>query len=288
MRTTGGIDQKITWFNIMQALNPVGTIKMFDANNVGGGGTPAGVSGAWIDDTTIPGWYACIAGNSDHGCPNLVDKFIMGKVIAGAAGTGGANSITITSAMLPVHTHTINHDHPNKTSTTPSANNTAGSTVNTGNQLTSHTHSHTHGAKTSGNNIGDHKHDTVMGSHTHNVYGHGATEPPVGPDIADIHTVNHTQILRSGLIYSTDLGTKESGNQKTAHTHSTTIGVKVSGNQSADHAHSMQAHTHAPGNHTHDVDIVAFNGSSGNGGFANDAFNNRPAYYSVIFIRKCA
>ena len=287
VRTVGGIDQKITWVNLLKAVNPVGTIKMFDANNPGGGGAPTGVSGGWTDDDTIPGWYACIAGNSDHGCPNLVDKFIMGKVIAGAAGTGGANAITITSAMLPIHTHAIDHEHPNKTSTGPStANTSVPSTANTSVQSVSHAHS-----------MQAHTHTTDIGSHGHDVEKQDAgdnTDIILRETLGEVVNTTSCTLSNSAvwttaywrdLLYhieiraaSVTIGNKTSGGPSSANT----------GNQSVSHTHTMQAHTHTMQAHTHDVNIVAFIGASGNGGFANDAFNNRPAYYSVIFIRKCA
>ena len=90
-------------------LMPIGTIIMFDANHVGG--SSGGASGAWLENSTMPGWRSCIAENSIYGCPNLVDKFVMGKVIAGDGDTGGSNTHKISSAELPTHTHDINHDH---------------------------------------------------------------------------------------------------------------------------------------------------------------------------------
>jgi hypothetical protein len=58
------------------------------------------------------GWYACIAGNAGLGCPNLVDRFILGKAVAGSGALGGSNTHTIAAAELPVHTHDLsNHTH---------------------------------------------------------------------------------------------------------------------------------------------------------------------------------
>ena len=67
----------------------IGVIKMF--------------SGTWVDNVTMPGWYACIAANADKGCPDLVDKFVKGGSTSGA--TGGANSQTLTIANMPAHNH---------------------------------------------------------------------------------------------------------------------------------------------------------------------------------------
>lgn len=77
---------------------PVGSVIQFD--------------GAWTDNVTMPGWYACIAANSGLGCPDMVDRFVLGKAVAGSGATGGSNSHTIAAAELPVHTHDLsNHTH---------------------------------------------------------------------------------------------------------------------------------------------------------------------------------
>jgi hypothetical protein len=74
--------------------DPIGTIKMFDGLG-------------WADNCTLPGWYACIAANAGQGCPDMVDKFIMGKVIAGAGVVGGETAKTIAATHLPKHSHDI-------------------------------------------------------------------------------------------------------------------------------------------------------------------------------------
>jgi hypothetical protein len=86
-------------------LLPIGTILMFDAN--ASAGSSGGASGAWVDNVTMPGWYACIPANSVWGCPDLTDRFILGKAIAGAGASGGSNSHTIALTELPAHTHNV-------------------------------------------------------------------------------------------------------------------------------------------------------------------------------------
>ena len=61
-QVNGDIKDKLG--RIVQGL-PIGTILMY-------------VGSDWVDNTTIPGWYACIEANSSHGCPNLVDRFLRG------------------------------------------------------------------------------------------------------------------------------------------------------------------------------------------------------------------
>ena len=180
--------------------NPIGTIKMFDANKAGG--SSGGASGAWVDNSTIPGWYACISGNSIHGCPNLTDRFIMGKVVTGGGATSGNNTHTITTAELPKHTHTINHDHTSQ---------------NTDDETTNHYHN-------------------IM--------------------VADHNSTDYGNRLDVEVVY---------------------------GPYNVSFATYYQSY-----HHHHQYDINNFTGSSGDGGFSNTAIDVRPAYYSVIFIRKCS
>lgn len=80
---------------------------------------------------SIPaGWQLC---DGTNGTPDLRDKFIVGAGGAYAVGeTGGADSVTLTEAQMPAHTHFFNqntnasgeHDHgirSNHSSTQPTA-----------------------------------------------------------------------------------------------------------------------------------------------------------------------
>jgi len=93
---------------------PVGSFLMFDANtpdSIDGVRVLSGKAGEWVDNITIPGWYACVEGNQEKGCPNLVDRFVMGKVTEGSGTNGGLNAITLLTENLPSHSHTISHGH---------------------------------------------------------------------------------------------------------------------------------------------------------------------------------
>jgi hypothetical protein len=53
----------------------VGVVKMFDANTpltIDGITVLSGQSGDWVDNLTIPGWYACVNGNQSKGCPKVM------------------------------------------------------------------------------------------------------------------------------------------------------------------------------------------------------------------------
>lgn len=56
--------------------------------------------------SAIPtGWHLC---DGTNGTPNLRDRFVVGAGGAYSTGaTGGSNSVTLTTAQLPSHTHTI-------------------------------------------------------------------------------------------------------------------------------------------------------------------------------------
>jgi len=80
-----------------------------------GGSLPSGgiimYSGAWNFDGTgkgtgdLLGWALC---NGNNGTPNLEDKFIMGIITSARGGeTGGHNSMTLTTAQIPAHSHTF-------------------------------------------------------------------------------------------------------------------------------------------------------------------------------------
>jgi hypothetical protein len=225
-----------TWWEEYPQITdiPVGTVWMFDGTN-------------WVDNSTIAGWYACIAANVGQGCTDMVNRFVMGKVVAGGGSTGGSNSITIISAMLPTHTHAIDHDHPVKTSAGPSV-------ADTGTQSASHSHT------------------TDIGSHGHNLSSNW--HPSAGSSDYALNNLCSVGANHGVPSWCTPQPSYYRAN-------STTIGNKGSGIQSASHSHSMQSHTH-------EVNLDNFTGSSGDGGFANTAFDNKPAYYSIIFIRKCA
>ena len=230
---------------------PVGLIWQYDGAN-------------WIDDSTMPGWYACIAENINKGCPDMVNKFAMGKVVIGSGAIGGSNTHTISSAELPIHTHTINHDHASFTS---------------GSGGVDHTHAidHDHANFNSGTQSANHTHNTVMGSHNHAAYFHhgGTDENSYSIDI-EVYA-DGSSVTGPGYTESTNLGTKTSGSNSASHTHSINVPA-FTGNSGNASSYS----------HTHSINVPAFTGNSGNGDFANNSFDNRPAYYSMLFIRNCA
>lgn len=69
---------------------------------------PAGVIVMWSGSVaSIPsGWYIC---DGNNGTPDLRNRFVVGAGATYAVGaTGGADSVTLTEAQIPGHTHSGN------------------------------------------------------------------------------------------------------------------------------------------------------------------------------------
>jgi microcystin-dependent protein len=91
-------------------------------------GVPAGVITMWAGSiATIPaGWLLC---DGTSGTPDLRNRFVVGAGTTYAvAATGGASTVTLATANIPAHTHTVNgttgtvsndHTHSGTTSTDP-------------------------------------------------------------------------------------------------------------------------------------------------------------------------
>ena len=204
----------------LHATFPVGTIWMYDGS-------------AWKDNVTLPGWYACVPENEDggtaglrYGITSMVDRFVMGKAVAGSGATGGSNSYQLTASQLPAHTHTINHDH---------------AAFPSGGQSVNHTHTISGSTSTGGS-------ASTSGSFT----------------------------------YTSSSGTlRIRANAGVHHGYVSTGSVPA-------HSHSM--HLNSQGNsvgHSHQINVPSYTGNSGSTG-AGTEIDNRPAFYSLIFIRKCA
>lgn len=139
--------------------------------------------------------------------PDLRDKFIIGAGPAKALGTtGGSLTKTITAAHLPVHTHTIDHDH---------------AAFNSGNNSVGHTHAIDH----------DHASFTTAagGSHVHQVDVGGATPGTIntvlqrssGAVLASIATPVNPSTHTHDIDVPAFVGT--SGGNSAAHTHSVDV-----------------------------------------------------------------
>jgi len=207
---------------------------------------------AWSDNVTMPGWYACISGNSGHGCADLTSRFLMGQPTTGfVKGTnygvsGGSNSHTIASAELPLHTHDMgNHTHG-----------VSGGTGAAGG------HSHNLSLGSAGTSTGT---QYALGSSSQmSLYITSGMTPQVGPiNVGSTHTSWRSLDTSTQWLYmydnTNDLGYVINTTYENSHTHGISL---TSGNPSVN--------------------------TTGNGGFTNTSIDIRPQWYSVIWIRKCA
>ncbi|MDR1997052.1 MAG: hypothetical protein LBQ83_01835 [Candidatus Margulisbacteria bacterium] len=217
-----------------QANLPVGTILMYDGSG-------------WVNNQTLPGWYKCDGAN---GTPNLTNLFVRGAASSG--GTGGANSqsITLTAANMPKHSHTLS------------------GTLTTGNQSAGHTHSieHNHAAFTSGN----------AGHHTHTVYMKIENSNAGAEFFSGWGIVNNTRDTSNvmGIHWSAPFSTSDPGD----HAHSVDMPnfTGSSGGVSA--------------GHTHNVTLSGSTGNAGSTADTPTAItvNTVPAYYALIYIKRIA
>jgi len=225
-------------------------------------GVPSGVIALWSGSTgTIPsGWVICDGTNST---PDLRDRFIVGAGNSYAVdATGGSNTVTLSEANLPGHTHSVSGTTDSDGAHT---HNVSGNTSSSGN------HTHTLSGNTS--NSGNHTHNgstSNTGNHSHNV---GSTP----------YTDGNADLSRKGR-GGGSTGTSNTG----AHSHNfTTAGGgdhshTLSGNAAAggDHSHTLSGTADSAGAHTHTFSTTS--GSTGSG----TAHENRPPYYALAYIMK--
>ncbi|MDR1997436.1 MAG: hypothetical protein LBQ83_03845 [Candidatus Margulisbacteria bacterium] len=247
---------------------PVGTILMYDGTS-------------WADNSTIPGWYACNAANAAAGrTPNLTDKFVMGSTTKGT--TGGNNSFTLTTGHLPAHAHSLSgltigdggaHSH------------TVTGTVESGG---AHTHpvtgmvesggAHTHPVTGTVNSVGNHSHGITDPGHTHPIWSNSRVQ--LGTDNGVSYGMNR-DYENAHVSYARNSGTGIAINAGGGHYHTFSSGSAAS---AGGHGHTFSSGSAAGvAAHTHTVSGGTIS-SAGSG----SAFDNRPSYYTLIYIRKCA
>lgn len=151
-----------------------------------GVGLVAGIICMWSGSTaSVPsGWALC---DGTNGTPDLRDRFIVGAGNSYAPGAvGGANSVTLTQAQMPVHQHTVSlatdsqgsHAHSGSTSSngahthTVNGSNTSGgvTSVKVENRVSANEYATTSLTASAG----DHSHSistTTGGAHAHSVSG---------------------------------------------------------------------------------------------------------------------
>ena len=210
-------------------FDPVGTIKKYDGTN-------------WIDGVTKPGWFACIPENADKDCPDMTDRFAMGKNISSNRVCGGANLVALNIDHIPSHDHGMKHIHDAI--------------------FCNSTHSHTSSCRTD-------SHSECTGgcaNHSHNVVKAPSRPANTRGGSSSVFTC-HVWCITGGPIPANFVNN-----------------------------HSAHSHTVGGGSHNHAVCIcntqTKLTTNTGNccffnGNISGDFHDNKPSFYSMIYIRKC-
>jgi microcystin-dependent protein len=216
------------------------------------------------------GWALC---NGSSGTPDLRDRFIVGAGSTYAVNdTGGFNTVTLTTAQMPTHTHTnsvstVNLDHTHTGSGT-TGDNSVGHDHGVSGTTSIQNADHQHTGATDGQGNHAHAQQGAPGQSTPDgslvaAIGYGGGPAPVGYDtaVAGLHYHN----VSTGI-----------QNANHAHTFSVT-----SAGQSANHNHTYSFTTSAmSANQTHSHTVT----NNNEGG--STAHENRPPYYALAYIMK--
>jgi len=231
-------------------------------------------------DSLPDGWALC---NGSKGTPDLRNRFVVGAGSTYAVGaTGGAATVTLTTAQIPSHNHTTGtagahthggstgdgggHSHTGTTAAGGSHNH-GGSTGNT-TPTTGSAGGHSHTAST--NSTGAHAHQMRNGSSA----GVGVSAPNNGTNVnssqggtttAGAHS--HTVTINTGGAHTHTVSShSHSISTQADHTHTFTTSTQAA------HSHSISS----DGGHTHSVD------NTGGG----ESHENLPPYYALAYIMK--
>jgi microcystin-dependent protein len=233
-------------------LFPTGTIVMWS-------GSPSQVPEGWA--LCDGGTYTDRNGNPIT-TPDLRNRFIVGAGGEyGVGSTGGNDFISLTTAQLPPHSHSITID-----SAGAHTHNASSSTVD----------NHTHGGNTSTEPA--HTHTATVsanGSHSHGGITDVYREP--GGTIYYASGTNSFAAAGPNAVIAT-----RSTDTAPDHTHTVTIGSAGAHSHviltSADGAHSHSITIDSAGAHTHTATI----GSTGDGA----PIDIRPKYYALAYIMR--
>lgn len=287
---------------------------------------PAGVITMWSGSiASIPaGWALC---NGASGTPDLRDRFVVGAGTSYAPGnTGGANTVTLTEAQIPSHSHTgsgttgsTNVDHTHSGSTGNQSNgHTHSGGGNTGFASNDHSHSgttstesvgHTHGVTgTTGIQNANHGHSGAtdsQGLHNHDFYSgtFGGAYTAFPNDEGGPGNIGYTYVTSIAGAHNHNVST---GIQNADHGHSFSVTsggisnnhthVYATGGQSANHQHTFSFTTgDISANHNHGFTSGGMNSNTVHAhsySFTTSAtggsaaHENRPPYFALAYIMK--
>jgi len=235
---------------------------------------PSGLISLWSGSiVSIPaGWALC---NGSSGTPDLRDRFIVGAGSTYAVNdTGGFNTVTLTTAQMPTHTHTNSVSTVNLDHTHTGSGNTGDNSVG-----------HNHGVSgTTAIQNADHGHSgatDTQGTHAHSysisLRGNGQDDTQAIPSASDNFNpgLTYTSSTDSAGAHNHNVST---GIQNTNHAHTFSV---TSDGQSANHNHAYSFTTSAmSANQTHSHTVT----NNNEGG--STAHENRPPYYALAYIMK--
>jgi len=191
---------------------------------------PTGIITLWSGAiSAIPsGWVIC---NGSNSTPDLRDRFVVGAGTTYAVGaTGGANTVTLDSTMIPGHTHTFSA--------------TSGST--------SAAHTHTYSGTSGGQSV-SHTHAVTDAGHSHTLNGDSYVyQFPYG----------------SALNIRGDYNAVRANTITNPSTSTATTGISL-GNASADHTHTYSGTTADASSTAHTHTVSGTSDSTG-GGLAHE------------------
>jgi microcystin-dependent protein len=221
----------------------------------GGAAAPGGwliCDGTAISRTTYAALFAAISttfgagdGSTTFNLPDMRGRHAVGKnaaTFATLGGTGGAETVVLTNAQMPIHSH--------------SGVSGGSGTLTTGNDSPGHTHTFTTGTESA-----DHTHSGTTGGrsvgHTHRMtdaswdFGTRTDATMTGTQRAVTDIGGRTGAVVTGGTYNVTTGGESTdhahsfstGGRSAAHTHSgTTDGENVN------HTHTIASHTHTIAN----------------------------------------
>ena len=245
---------------------------------------------------SIPsGWVLC---NGSNSTPDLRNRFVVGAGDSYSVDdTGGSNTVTLSTANLPSHTHSFsgsashshtidNHTHSFSGSASHShtINNHTHSFSGSGSASHSHTiNNHTHSWSGNTNTTGNHNHHESGGSG----YNHEDSERGWARTTGDHGDFNHaTDGNHSHSVSGT------TGNPSNRGTDSKSVSISISGTTgnpsntgTNSQSVSISGTTGNPSDRDTNSQSVSISGTTGGTG-SGDAHENRPPYYALCYIMK--
>jgi microcystin-dependent protein len=212
------------------------------------------------------GWALCDGtvqkdkDNKDFETPNLLDKFVVGGGPGSSynpGDTGGANSVALSVAEMPVHTHTVNDPGHNHGVTDPG-----------------HTHAHTQDPHTHAGEVASHNHGVDITSQQDGDHNHTTGFTIIG----DANGGSNFNALNdsggAGASVSTDPG----------HTHAVTGSTdNASPGLTIEEASIDIENEEAFTGITVNEDVTGITNENAGEGVAHE---NRPPFYAVVFVIK--